>query len=261
MIRLAVQDRLIPGVGVRARFERARAFGFDAIELNEPPVLENARQAARERVTISAICGGYRGWLIDPDPAQVDLARRDIAALLDAGAVLGAPCIVVPIWGRTRHLPLTATGRTHDEDEALFLEGMGELAAHAEEVGATLLIEPINRYQNDVCVTASDALRLRERVASPAVGVMLDVFHMNIEESSLSAAIAQVDGALGYVHLADNQRLEPGTGHLDFETIFTSLGRIGYSGYGSLECAGLSAPAEIALPASAKFLRDRMRDA
>jgi sugar phosphate isomerase/epimerase len=261
VIRLAIQDRLLPGASLGERFTAARRFGFDAIELNLPPVLDHAREARAGRVPVSAICGGYRGWLIDPDPEGVRAARTDIKLLLEAGAALGAGCIVVPIWGRTRHLPNIGTGRAREEDESLFLEGMRELATHAERVGGTLLLEPINRYQNDLCVTVADALRLRERIGSPAVRVMVDVFHMNIEEADLGAAIDSARGSLGYVHLADNHRLEPGTGHLDFGLVFEALARISYEGYASLECAGLSGRADAALPTTASFLRERMRAA
>jgi sugar phosphate isomerase/epimerase len=96
---------------------------------------------------------------------------------------LGTGCVVVPIWGRTRNLPNIGTGRSRDADELIFVEGMRGLASRAERAGAKLYVEPINRYQNDVCVTIADALRLRERIGSTAVFVMGDVFHMNIEEA------------------------------------------------------------------------------
>jgi sugar phosphate isomerase/epimerase len=121
------------------------------------------------------------------------------------------------------------------------------------------LLEPINRYQNDLCVTVADARRLRREIGSDHVRIMVDAFHMNIEESSFARAIEAVAPSLGYVHLADNQREEPGTGHIDFGEIFAALARVGYDGYVSLECARLSGSAEVALPAAAAFLRERMR--
>ncbi len=251
----------MPGPSPRERYDNALRYGFDAIELSERPAFDEAREAIRERIPVSAICGGYRGWLIDPDPEQAARARSDLARLLDLAGELGTGCVVVPIWGRTRHLPGIATGRTRHDDEAIFVEAMTELAARAERAGALLYIEPINRYQNDVCVTIEDALRLRARVGSRAVRVMGDAFHMNIEEADIGAALLSAGDQLGYVHLADSQRLEPGMGHLDFVPIFSALARMRYSGYASLECAGLSGDAAVVLPRAVSYVRAKMVEA
>jgi sugar phosphate isomerase/epimerase len=87
---------------------------------------------------------------------------------------------------------------------------------------------------------------------------MGDVFHMNIEEAELGASLERAGDALGYVHLADSQRLEPGRGHLDFRPVFAALDRIGYRGYASLECR-LSGDPESVLPRSVEFLRRQMQ--
>jgi sugar phosphate isomerase/epimerase len=180
---------------------------------------------------------------------------------LELAGELGCGCVVVPIWGRTRNLPGIATGRTREEDETIFVEAMTGLARVAERCGSRLFIEPINRYQNDVCVTIADALRLRERIASPAVFIMADVFHMNIEEADLGESIIAAGRWLGHVHLADSQRLEPGKGHLDLRPVFGALARIGYDGYASFELAALSGDADAVLPSSVAYVRERLRAA
>jgi sugar phosphate isomerase/epimerase len=261
MTRLAVQDRLVPGATLREKYDRVRAFGFDALELSERPAFEEARTALRERVPVTAIAGGYRGWLIDPDAEQRAQARADLAALVDLAGELGAGIVIVPIWGRTRNLPGIATGRTREEDEALFIDALRALAQQAERAGAKLFVEPLNRYQNDVCVTIADALRLSAAVASAAVLVVGDTFHMNIEEADMGASLASAGERLGYLQVADSQRHEPGAGHIDFAPIFEALAQIGYAGDVALECAGLSGPAEEALPRAAALLRDLLREA
>jgi sugar phosphate isomerase/epimerase len=257
-VRLGLQDRFAPGATVREKFASAQRYGFDAIELSVEPI-QAARDALRDRVPISAICGGYRGWLIDPDAERRRAAREDLAALLSLAGELGAGCVVVPIWGRTRNLPGIGTGRSRAEDEAMFVEAMGGLARTAEAAGSRLFIEPINRYQNDVCVTVADALRLRERIASDAVFVMADAFHMNIEEADLGEAILSAGRWLGHLHVADSNRLEPGRGHLDLRPVFAALARIGYEGYASFELAALSGDAETVLPESVARIRALMR--
>jgi sugar phosphate isomerase/epimerase len=259
-LRLAIQDRLLPGASLHEKYDSARRYGFEAIELSQQP-FEDAEIALREHIPISAICGGYRGWLIDPDPENIRLARKDLARLVALAGELGTGCVVVPIWGRTRHLPNIGTGRARDADELIFVEGMRALASRAERAGARLYVEPINRYQNDLCVTVADALRLRARIGSAAVFVMGDVFHMNIEEADLGAALESAGEWLAYVHLADSQRLEPGRGHLDLVPVFAALKRVGYRGYASFELAALSGEADAVLPASVRYVRSKIAEA
>ena len=68
--RIALQDRLAPGGTLPEKYESARRLGFDALELSERPAFDEARIAIRERIPVTAIAGGYRGWLIDPDPVR-----------------------------------------------------------------------------------------------------------------------------------------------------------------------------------------------
>jgi sugar phosphate isomerase/epimerase len=259
-VRLGLQDRFAPGGTLREKVESARRFGFEALELSMDPIA-SARTAVRERAPISAICGGYRGWLIDPEAERRRTAREDLAQLVELAGELGCGCVVVPIWGRTRNLPNIGTGRSREEDEDLFVEAMVELAHGAERAGARLFIEPINRYQNDVCVTIADALRLRARVGSPAVRVMGDAFHMNIEEADIAASLVSAGEFLGHMHLADSNRLEPGMGHVDLRAVFAALARIGYQGFASFELAALSGAADDVLPRSVAHVRALLSEA
>jgi sugar phosphate isomerase/epimerase len=258
VIRLSVQSRLVPGESLRERHDAARRFGFDGLELSGFPMIELAEEALRDRVPVSAMCSGHRGWFIDPDPQQIAYAIADMKRLVELGAELDAPLIVIPIYGRTANLPPhCGTGRSAAEDEALFLEGIGEVAKHAEKVGGRMVLEAINRFENSVCVKVADSIRFVRLIGSPAVDVMGDVFHMNIEEADMGASLEAAGKRLGYVHLADSQRLEPGKGHLDFDSVFRALSRIGYDGFASIECH-LSGPAEEVLPPAVDFLRRRI---
>src|SRR5688572_4663161 len=94
-VRLSIQDRLLPGASLREKWDNARRFGFEAIELSQQP-FDDAEIALRDHIPISAICGGYRGWLIDPDPEQIRLARKDLARLVAVAGELATGCVVVP---------------------------------------------------------------------------------------------------------------------------------------------------------------------
>ena len=259
MIRLAVQSRLVPGDSLAEKHERAMSFGFDGIELSGFPMIDLAREAVRDSVPVTAMCSGHRGWFIDPDPNEIRACLEDVKVLLELSAQLdGAPLIVVPIYGRTHHLPPHhGTGRTRDEDRALWLSGLREVTDHADAVGGRLVVEAINRYENSLSVKVADAVGFAREMNSPNVRAMGDVFHMNIEEVDIGGAFQTMGDMLAYVHLADSQRLEPGQGHLDWANVFAGLLRSGYDGHASLEC-NLSGPAETVLPRAATFLRERM---
>jgi len=259
-VRLGLQDKFAPGASLAAKLANAQRFGFDALELSVDPITA-AAEAVRSHVPVSAICGGYRGWLIDPDADSRRRAVEDLSQLADLAGELGCGCVVVPIWGRTRNLPNIGTGRTREEDERIFVDAMTRLAQRAERAGSRLFIEPLNRYQNDVCQTVAEALALRDRIGSDAVFVMGDVFHMNIEESDLGAPLRAAGKWLGHVHLADNQRREPGTGHLDLRPVFAALAAIRYDGFASFELAALSGQADEVLPRSVGYVRALMAEA
>ena len=261
MIRLAVQSRLVPGDSLRVKYETALGYGFDGMELSGPVMIDLAREAIASQIPVTAMCSGHRGWFIDPDPQQIEACIEDVKLLLELGAELDAPLIVVPIYGRTHNLPPhCGTGRTREEDRELWLEGLREVADHAEKVGGSLLIEAINRFENSISVTLDNAVGFARQMASPNVRMMGDVFHMNIEEVDMGASLEAAGAMLGYVHLADSQRLEPGKGHLDWPNVLGGLARMGYGGYASLEC-NLSGPAETVLPEAVRFLRAAIAEA
>jgi sugar phosphate isomerase/epimerase len=260
MIRLAIQSRLVPGTSLREKHENALRYGFDGIELSHFPMIEAAEEALRDGVPVSAMCSGHRGWFIDPDPDEIRACIEDVKRLLELGAQIQAPLIVVPIYGRTNKLPNCGTGRSAEQDERLWLDGLREATQHAERVGGTLVVEGINRYENSVSVTVADAVRWARAMESQNVRAMGDVFHMNIEEPDIGAALVEAGEMLAYVHLADSQRLEPGQGHLDFANVFEGLQRLGYDGWASMEC-NLSGEPDRVLPAAVEFLRSHLERA
>ncbi|HSN47136.1 MAG TPA: sugar phosphate isomerase/epimerase family protein [Flavobacterium sp.] len=105
-----------------------------------------------------------------------------------------------------------------------------ECANWTKANGIPLLIEPINRYETNWIFTAEDGCDLIDRLGVSSVKLLLDTFHMNIEEPSIINAIIKTGDRLGYVHFADNTRHAPGQGQTDFKNILSALERIGYSG-------------------------------
>lgn len=105
------------------------------------------------------------------------------------------------------------------------------LSTFAKDHGVLLLLEPLNRYATPYCCTAADALHICNAVNNPSFGILLDTFHMNIEEDSFSHAIELTRDFLLHMHFADNNRKMPGSGHLDFSSILKALRKIDYQRY------------------------------
>ena len=110
-----------------------------------------------------------------------------------------------------------------------------DLSKYARDYGVQLLLEPLNRYNTPFCTTAMDAISIAQQLNQDNFGVLLDTYHMNIEEDSFADAIAQCKGLLRHTHFADNNRKMPGRGHIDFKTIVDSLHKIGYNDFISFE--------------------------
>lgn len=110
-----------------------------------------------------------------------------------------------------------------------------ELAKYARDYNVELLIEPLNRYSTPVCSEAKDAKYIIDQINQENVGMLLDTFHMNIEEDSIHNAIIRSNTILKHVHISDNNRKMPGLAHIDFESIIVALKKIKYSKYLTFE--------------------------
>jgi sugar phosphate isomerase/epimerase len=112
---------------------------------------------------------------------------------------------------------------------------LSRLTKYASDYGIQLLLEPLNRYSTPYCTTAKDAIYIANQINRDNFGVLLDTFHMNIEEDSIEYAIMESRRLLRHTHLADNNRKMPGSAHIDFHSIIKSLCTIKYDGYISFE--------------------------
>jgi sugar phosphate isomerase/epimerase len=106
----------------------------------------------------------------------------------------------------------------------------------AGEHGVKVLVEVLNRYEANIFTTAKETIDFLNTWEVPNCYIHLDTFHMNIGETNPVEAIHACGGRLGYFHVADNTRLHPGSGTLDFRSYFSALEAIGYSGFVSVEC-------------------------
>jgi sugar phosphate isomerase/epimerase len=115
------------------------------------------------------------------------------------------------------------------------IDPLREISLFAKDRGVDLLIEPLNRYSTPVCTTSADAMYVVKSIAQENVGLLLDTFHMNIEEDSIGYSIKNSKGLLKHIHLADNNRKMPGFAHINFREIVKALRELEFDRYISFE--------------------------
>jgi len=216
--------------------DHAKELGFDALEI--PLVVTSTIDAAATKARASAagieiLCGGICLAQADPtgeDEETRNNAREYLRERVRLASEIGASTMS-GVFYSTPGRKLMPTEK-HWEWAATALR---EAARFARDLGVTLGIEPVNRFENFLINTAEQALRLREMIGEPNVGILLDSFHMNIEEDNLHEATAKAAPYLCHFHLCENHRGEVGTGLVNFDEIFRALAEAGYSGTAGLE--------------------------
>ena len=251
-MKLSAQVRLAPGDSVAKRIDCLAAAGYEAVEIHSDAVnhvAEYRGALASAGIPAMSMCPDGRGLdLVEDEYSQrrrIDQTRR----ALDACHELGVTALIsVPVRG-----PLPDGIVAQDQADS-YVRALEQLAPHAEAAGVTITIEPLNRYEMHLINTLADGIAIAERVGSPRVKVLADVFHMSIEEDNSAASIRAAGDWIGHVHFADNQRAHPGTGSTDFGAIYAALRDVGYAGSTALECRLRGDPAE-ALRQCATYLR------
>jgi len=125
-------------------------------------------------------------------------------------------------------------------------EGINDIGEHAGKYGVPLFFEPLNRYETNLVNTVADGVRLLGSLSTNNVKLLADLFHMNIEETDIAAALRSGARHIGHVHFVDSNRRPVGCGHLDFAPITAALRDIGYQGYVSAEALPYPDPVEAA---------------
>jgi len=206
--------------------------GYDGVELHikDPDKLdvESIRKLTEKfNLAIAAIGTGltytvYGLSLSSPKRAIREKALERVQEYLKIGKDLDSPIIVGSIKGKTKN---------YQSGVRNLKDSLTRCAGHAEDIGTRILIEPINRYESNLLPTVDEVIRLKKEIGSSFIGVMADTYHMNIEEKSIYNSIIRADGYLEHVHFADNNRLAPGQGHLDFKQITNALKEINYNSF------------------------------
>jgi sugar phosphate isomerase/epimerase len=223
-----------------AGFEKAAALGFDAVEIFAPDAKALDADVIRplmdrHKLKVAAV-GTGAGWVIqkltltNPDASVCRQAREFIRAIIDSGQRLGAPAIIGSMQGRW------GEGVSRDQAIANLTDALDDLGEYARGRHVPLIYEPLNRYETNLANTQADGVALLKTLRTKNVTLLADLFHMNIEETDLPAAIRSCETAITHMHLADSNRRPAGYGHTDFAPIAQALREIEFTGYVSAEC-------------------------
>lgn len=175
--------------------------------------------------------------LISDDPMVRRKTRQHLGEAVKASAEAGAKVIAGPLYSPVGYLP----GRRRTADEWQWaVEAYQELGAVLEANDVTLAIEPLNRFETYFLNTAADAQALCDQVGDPRVGVLFDTFHANIEEKDIAAGYRTVAKHLKHVHTCENDRGTPGSGHVEWGSVFEALHGMNYDGWLTIESFGFA---------------------
>lgn len=254
-MKIACQNSIAGDGTILEQFQRLEEWGFEGVELTCWEKLDGCRCKGILRIEgevraamkatglpVTSICGGIHFEFLDGDRAKRDADIERLKIVLRLAGRLGANgVIMVPIFHRHLHgvvpPPDLSPWKTSVElqKELLHVE-LKELAKVAGDAGTSIILEPLNRYEAPWFNRLEQGVEACERVKSKSVGFMADFFHMNIEETNPAESIRQHAKYLNHVHLADNTRMQPGTGTTDFKSGFAALKKIGFKGAMALEC-------------------------
>ena len=229
-----------------------KRWGFDGAEL---PLFAGDEATGRELEKLCDDAGLARTAVTvctaEADPISADAAVRQagldhLKSIIDCCAAASVETLCGPIHSALGKF--SGKGRTDAEwDRAV--EVLRQAAEHAGNVGVTLAVEGINRFECYFLNAQTDAADFAAAVDRPALGCMYDTFHANLEEKDPAAAIRHVagTGTLRHVHISENDRSTPGAGQVRWDETFAALREVGYDGWLVIEAFGLAMP-ELAEP-------------
>ena len=216
--------------------EKARSLGFDILEVDSvahlPDAERNRLKDATRRAGIELTFSTALTPETDIAGEDAQARRRGIAFLQDQARMLqemGAKQLGGVLSGCwLGHMPAGQSDKRPFLDRSI--ESMQEVMKVAEDCGVVLTVEVLNRFEQFLLNTAEEARQYVERVGSPHCQIMLDTFHMNIEEDSLGNAFRIAGDRLGHVHIGETNRRVPGRGRVPWCEVFDTLCDLGYQG-------------------------------
>lgn len=225
--------------GFEKSIKKAAEYGYNGVELALKTADEVNRDELQKWLTstnmeVSCISTGQvfadlglyfthpdaevRSRAVDIFHGLIDLAK-DFGNLINVGRVRG----------------FISKGQTLEQTEALFIDTARRICDAAASKDVDIILEPVNRYEINFINNLDEGAELIRKTACSNLGLMPDVFHMNIEDAKIGESLIRHSRLIRYIHLADSNRLAPGMGHLNYEEIFQALDSAGFDGWAAIE--------------------------
>ncbi|MET6996950.1 sugar phosphate isomerase/epimerase family protein [Chitinophaga defluvii] len=223
-----------------ALFPKIKSMGYDVVEIAvEYPELiagKQVKEALDANGLEAVVCGAFGPTrdLTHEDPAVHETCFTYIRQCLDLCNTWGASFLAGPMYaavGKARMV--SAEQRKTEWDRAV--TNLHKACMEAKARGLSLALEPLNRFETDLVNTAADVNRLIRDINHPAAGIMLDGFHMGIEEKNMEEAIVAAGKRLLHVQVSENDRGIPGSGQTQWQSLKQGLERINYQGVVAIE--------------------------
>ena len=231
---------------------RISAAGFDGVEVPmykgrdfAVPALRRGLADTGMDCTICSVLVDGLSLISEDDGIRaraVEQLRENIATTAEVGGKI----IAGPLYSPVGYL--TGKRRTAEEWNRA-VDGWQQLGPWLAQHEVVAAIEPLNRFETFFLNTADDAARFCDAVAHPNVGILFDTFHANIEEKNIGDGYRKVARHLKHVHTCENDRGTPGTGHVEWASVFEAINEVGFDGWLTIESFGSNIP-EIATAAA-----------
>ena len=259
VLNISFQEKTAPGNSLAEKFDYMENLGITGFEPHGNNLVKRFNEFKQElsgrNIKVSAICAGFKGFILAEDPAvkaEFDSTMREIIAA--AGELGSTGVIMVPAFNRqTPCMPHSL------ETRAYLCEQMHELGEYALKHNTTVILEPLNRKEAYFLRQVADAAAICRDSNSAGVKCMGDFWHMQEETSDYAALLSAGPQYLQHVHIASRgDRKMPGeNGELDnYVDGFRALKEMGYDKYVSFEC-GCKGDREVSVPAAVELIRSQ----
>jgi sugar phosphate isomerase/epimerase len=262
-LKISFQEGIAPGKTLNEKFDYMEKLGVVGFEPGGGGLANRVKEikdALKGRtIKVSAICAGFKGFILSTDETVRQQCIDTMKEILAAAGELGSTgVIIVPAFnGQKPCLPHT------QETRDFMCEQLNSLGTYATEHGTTIILEPLNRGEAFYLRLVADAASICRDINNPGVTCLGDFWHMTREETSDMGAFVSAGKYLQHVHMASRKRRSiPGEdGEADnYVEGFKGLKLIGYDKYVSYEC-GCQGDRNVVVPQSVKLLREQWKKA
>lgn len=242
-VTLAISDKIKSGPWIfwndmERNINKAKELGFDGVELFSTNRDDNFKKQVshaleKSNIKLSAVGTGagkalMKLTLTDEDSNIRNQAINFIKEIISFGAEFNAPAIIGSMQG--------FIGKQNRQTAIHWLsEALKELGDYAENLNVPLIYEPLNRYETDIFNTIETTVDFLEINKLDNVQILADLFHMNIEETSIPLAFNEHGHRIGHIHFADSNRRPVGFGHTNYNEIALAIKNSSFNGYISAE--------------------------